>query len=330
MAVAVQGEWEGRLAVATLKAQSPRVFEFAGDGTLLSELTVPELDGHYGRLRTPVMGPGGALYVSTSNGGGGDRILRIVPGGSPISVTPPPVHAAPPSGGGASRRPEPSAADFAWNVTHDIKGLDTASGAATGLWGDGDTLWIAQNGNGANDALFAYDLESRERAEGREFALAETNHAPKGVWSDGVTMWISDSGQNRLFAHKLDGGARLDDRDIKLAGENGDARGIWSDDTTMWVLDDHARALFSTTSRAARPSSGTTSTPPTTILTVCGPTAWRSGFPTMTRSGSSPTASGQEQTASSSSCATATRSSPIRCSRGPATTAPAASGPTAP
>ena len=238
------GEWEGRLAVATLKAESLRVFEFAGDGTLLSQLTVPELDGHYGRLRTPVMGPDGALYVSTSNGSGGDRILRIVPGASPISVTPPPVHAAPPSGGGASRGPEPGAADFAWNVTHDIEALDTASGAATGLWGDGDTLWVAQNGNGANDALFAYDPGSRERAEDREFALAETNHAPKGLGSDGVTMWISDSGQNRLFAYVAETGERAAERDIVLADDNGDARGIWSDDTTMWVLDDHARALF--------------------------------------------------------------------------------------
>ena len=238
------GEWEGRLAVATLKAESLRVFEFAGDGTLLSQLTVPELDGHYGRLRTPVMGPDGALYVSTSNGSGGDRILRIVPGASPISVTPPPAHAAPPSGGGASRGPEPNAADFAWNVTHDIDELDTASGAATGLWGDGDTLWVAQNGNGANDALFAYDLGSRERAEDREFALAETNHAPKGLGSDGVTMWVSDSGQNRLFAYGVETGERAAERDILLADDNGDARGIWSDDTTIWVLDDHARALF--------------------------------------------------------------------------------------
>ena len=121
------GEWEGRLAVATLKAASLRVFEFAADGTLVSELTVPELDGHYGRLRTPVMGPGGALYVSTSNGRGGDRILRIVPATPPIIVQPPPP---PPfvipvgTGGGGSSGPTPSDADFAWSVTHDIEELD--------------------------------------------------------------------------------------------------------------------------------------------------------------------------------------------------------------
>ena len=72
------GEWEGRLAVASLKNSTLRVFEFAQDGTLLSEVVVPELDGTYGRLRTPMMGPDGALFVTTSNGSN-DSILRVVP-----------------------------------------------------------------------------------------------------------------------------------------------------------------------------------------------------------------------------------------------------------
>jgi len=34
------------------------------------------LDRKYGRLRSPVLGPDGALYVTTSNGSG-DRIIRL-------------------------------------------------------------------------------------------------------------------------------------------------------------------------------------------------------------------------------------------------------------
>ena len=72
------GVWEERLAVATLKDRKLRLFEFTPDGELVSQVVVPELDGAFVRLRTPMMGPDGALYVTTSNGGGNDRILRIV------------------------------------------------------------------------------------------------------------------------------------------------------------------------------------------------------------------------------------------------------------
>ena len=71
------GVWEGRLAVATLKDRKLRLFEFTPDGAFVSQVIVPELDGTFGRLRTPMLGPDGALYVTTSNGGGADRILRI-------------------------------------------------------------------------------------------------------------------------------------------------------------------------------------------------------------------------------------------------------------
>ncbi len=71
------GEWEGRLAVATLKTKSLRVFEFTEQGDLVSQIVVPELDGSHNRLRTPVLGPDGALYIATSNLPGNDRILRV-------------------------------------------------------------------------------------------------------------------------------------------------------------------------------------------------------------------------------------------------------------
>ena len=71
------GVWEGRLAVATLRDSRLRLFEFTPNGDFVSQVIVPELDGAFGRLRTPMMGPDGALYVTTSEGGGRDRILRI-------------------------------------------------------------------------------------------------------------------------------------------------------------------------------------------------------------------------------------------------------------
>ena len=147
-------------------------------------------------------------------------------------------------GGGGPSGPSPSEVDFEWNVTRDIEELDSGHNSPTGLWSDGVTLWLAENGDGADDEVYAYDRESGERVEEREFALHETNRAPRGFWSDRSVVWVSDSGRERLFAYDLATGERLGEREFALAEGNADARGIWSDEETMWVLDGRAAALF--------------------------------------------------------------------------------------
>ena len=147
-------------------------------------------------------------------------------------------------GGGGSSGPSPSVADFEWNVKRDIEELQTGHDKPTGSWSDGTTLWLAHNGDGADDVIYAYDIETGERVEDLEFELDERNRAPRGVWSDGTTVWVSDSGQDTLFAQDLATGGRLPDADIALAGDNGDARGIWSDGDAVWVLDGRADSLF--------------------------------------------------------------------------------------
>ena len=72
------GDWEGRFAVASLKDSTLRIFEFANDGAFVNQVVVSELNGTFGRLRTPMMGPDGALFVTTSNGSN-DKILRVAP-----------------------------------------------------------------------------------------------------------------------------------------------------------------------------------------------------------------------------------------------------------
>ena len=129
-------------------------------------------------------------------------------------------------------------------MKRDIEELDAANDRPTGLWSDGETLWIAENGQSADDEVYAYDLETGERAGEREFDLHEANRAPRGFWSDGDTVWVSDSGLERLFAYRLADGERVEEREFALAERNADARGIWSDEETMWVLDGRADALF--------------------------------------------------------------------------------------
>ena len=67
-------DWEGQLVVSTLKEEDLRRFSVGLDGSVTLEETL--LDGRFGRLRAVVIGPDGALYVSTSNGTD-DRILRV-------------------------------------------------------------------------------------------------------------------------------------------------------------------------------------------------------------------------------------------------------------
>jgi glucose/arabinose dehydrogenase len=75
--------WTGNFIFATLLGEQLRRLRFK-DGRIVSDS--PLLRGRYGRLRTVVEGPGGALYVLTSNRDGrgspqegDDRIVRITP-----------------------------------------------------------------------------------------------------------------------------------------------------------------------------------------------------------------------------------------------------------
>ena len=74
------GSWRNDLFVATLKEQDIRRFEMSDGGGRAYARTPVLYDGRWGRLRAMVRPPGGeALYVTSSNGGGSDRVVRIRP-----------------------------------------------------------------------------------------------------------------------------------------------------------------------------------------------------------------------------------------------------------
>ncbi len=218
-------------------------FEFSDAGDL-SFTAVPDFDN-------PADTNGDNTYeVTVSASSNGDRGTRtgtldvVVTVTDPNQVTRPPIIIGGGGGGGPSG-PSPSTVDYEWTVKRDIEELASGHDQPAGMWSDGTTLWIAHNGDGADDAIYAYDARTGEHVEDREFELDERNRAPRGIWSDGEgVVWVSDSGRNHLFAYDLATGERLEDRDIELAKGNADARGIWSDGETMWVLDDRANAVF--------------------------------------------------------------------------------------
>jgi glucose/arabinose dehydrogenase len=81
------GIWDGALAGAALAGSQLRMFRFGPNGALQADDTVGELNGTFGRLRTPQLGPDGSLYVTTSSGFD-DKILRVTPVGGAGEVTP--------------------------------------------------------------------------------------------------------------------------------------------------------------------------------------------------------------------------------------------------
>ncbi|MCY4422995.1 MAG: PQQ-dependent sugar dehydrogenase [Acidimicrobiaceae bacterium] len=81
------GAWEGRMAVGGLRTRSLWLFNFTPEGEFVSKYREPKAEAIASRLRTPMMGPDGALYVTTSdnrsdetyqgNEDGIDEILRV-------------------------------------------------------------------------------------------------------------------------------------------------------------------------------------------------------------------------------------------------------------
>lgn len=73
-------DWDGVLAVATLKATHLHIFFVGPAGEVTGEL---ERIDDQGRLRSPRQGPDGLLYVTTDGGGTSGEVLRVTPVLSP-------------------------------------------------------------------------------------------------------------------------------------------------------------------------------------------------------------------------------------------------------
>jgi glucose/arabinose dehydrogenase/putative cell wall-binding protein len=76
-------DYNDQLFVTTLKERDLRRFSINAAGTSLGG-PATHFDGAWGRLRASVLGPGGQLYVTTSNGSN-DRVIRISPSRPAVS-----------------------------------------------------------------------------------------------------------------------------------------------------------------------------------------------------------------------------------------------------
>ncbi len=74
------GGYDGVLLVGVQKDTGVLALRLDEAGRLVEQFRLPELEDTFGRVRSPVLGDDGALYLTTDNGAGDDRLLRVTPG----------------------------------------------------------------------------------------------------------------------------------------------------------------------------------------------------------------------------------------------------------
>ena len=127
-------------------------------------------------------------------------------------------------------------------LTSDIS-LHSDNGNPTGVWGNSETIWVANNnasGTTSLDKVFAYRRSDGARDAAKDFDGLDSagNHAPTGICSDGTTMFVVDQTDRRAYAYKMSDRTRDTDKDMVLNAANSGAEGAWCDATTVWVSND--------------------------------------------------------------------------------------------
>ena len=115
----------------------------------------------------------------------------------------------------------------------------------TGIWADGETMWVVDN---SDKAVYAYKMSGKEWAiqnDDKTFPFSTQSLQGAGIWSDGTTMWVSDQQINKLFAYQNEESADGIFGNPDVAGDfttlRSDnvlsPRGLWGDDETLWVAN---------------------------------------------------------------------------------------------
>ena len=133
--------------------------------------------------------------------------------------------------------------NFVLRVVDEVLDFDLSSSSSPdpggGMWSDGTTLWISNNGS---KKLYAFNLSTKVRDSSKDFTVGVYS---KDIWSDGTTLWVLGHGMNgspdfEIYAYSMSTRARDSGKEfttLKAAGNNRPTS-IWSDGTTMWVADE--------------------------------------------------------------------------------------------
>ena len=124
-----------------------------------------------------------------------------------------------------------------------VTGFDLVNNnsAPRGVWGNEETIWVANDGSGATDKLYAYNRSDRSRDSSSDFDTLNTpgNNNPRGICSDGATMFVADGGDDKIYAYKMSDTTRDSGKDVTLDSANNSPQGLSCDRTHLWVAEDN-------------------------------------------------------------------------------------------
>ena len=124
-----------------------------------------------------------------------------------------------------------------------VTAFDLVSNNSTprGVWGNDDTIWVANDGSGATDKLYAYNRSDGSRDSSSDFDNLNTagNNDVRGICSDGTTMFVADSGDDEIYAYRMSDTTRISTREVTLDSANNSPQGLSCDRTHLWVAEDN-------------------------------------------------------------------------------------------
>ena len=123
--------------------------------------------------------------------------------------------------------------------------LHTDNDDPGGIWSDGTTIWVANDGTNEGIKLFAYNPDGT-RDSGKDFAAntAAGNQWLRGICSDGAKMFVADDAPSvrKIFTYNL--ADRTYDDFFLLHADNADPTGVWCNASTIWAADSDDHKIY--------------------------------------------------------------------------------------
>ena len=149
---------------------------------------------------------------------------------------------------------EPNAGQEGQVILGKIIVLDSDNSDPTGIWSNGNTIWVSDSGD---DKLYAYNLSQRSRQAGKDINLSNANDDPAEIWSDGEIIWVLDTDDEHVYAYDLSAGNRKKGYEFWPVPDNGDPEGgLTGHKLRFWVADGDDQKLYAYGGRNSRPSLG--------------------------------------------------------------------------